>query len=262
MLWYVLSGFIAVLKPLKELKALFPNVDIGTVLFAKKTTELGSAEVRTFLSGNLLWIGLGIVALFVVAFVFVKIVKAAKASGGAGGGGSGQSGGMGWIWRGIGIAVFFLLVALVAKVFMAFNDDHSARVKHNSHEARMYEDLRAATRATEAAARAQAAAVRQVATATPTPSAPSMEIWRGLWNPQKYPITLSTNLSVRIPRPADFSIRVDPPGLPYEFWANGRYVKRTAVPLMGIPPGTTNVQFRITSPTPTNVVVIVGREVN
>ena len=156
-------------------------------------------------------------------------------------------------------AVIILCLPWAYKHVRGAHEEHNGRIASQMEEKRTYETMRATSRATEAAAR-KLAALQQTA-AVATRPAPTEEIWHGLVNPQKYPITLSTTISERIPRPAGFSTRMEPSGLPYELWANGVLLPKTPGVSTGIPIGTTYVQYRWTNPTPTNVVVGVGREV-
>ena len=165
-----------------------------------------------------------------------------------------------WIGAVIAVAVVFLIAYLVVKLLKQAKAPAGVAATATGGSGKGGSFVGMATMAaTEAAAR-KLAALQQTA-AVATRPAPTEEIWHGLVNPQKYPITLSTTISERIPRPAGFSTRMEPSGLPYELWANGVLLPKTPGVSTGIPIGTTYVQYRWTNPTPTNVVVGVGREV-
>ena len=205
------------------------------------------------------WIGL-LVAFVVICIFWMWRKKTAKAPAGAGGssGRSSSGSGTGWLGMAVMLAICFLCLAWGYKHVVGAHEEHNGRIASQLEEKRTYETMRATMRTAEEAARKAAAAIRQT---TAVATTPQPEVWCGLISPQKYSISLSTNLSERIPRPAGCSTHMEPSGLPYEFWVNGAKIQRIPCVPTGIPVGTTYVQYRWTNSYSTIVVVGVGREI-
>lgn len=243
----------------------FPALNPFSYYFGTTAKELTFGGVVTAVDTHWkwdkpgVWIAVAVAAL--LAYILIRIFR--KAPAGAGGSpgsssqGSSRSWGTGWLGKAVMVAVMLLCLAWGYKHVRGAHEEHNARIASQLNEARTYETMRATLRATAETARKAAAAAVPQTTIAATP--PQPEIWQGLKNPQKYPLTLSTNLSERIPRPEGFSTRVEPQ-LRAEFWANGVRVPEIPGMPTPIPPGTTYVQYRWTNSFPTNVVVGVGRE--
>src|SRR3989338_3659137 len=201
------------------------------------------------------WIGL-LVAFIVICLFWMWRKKTAKPPAAATTEMGGKRERGGWLGMTAMIAFCVFCVGMIAMKAIEFHSGHNARVASQLEEKRTYEVMRTTMRAAEEAARKAAAAIRQT---TAVATTPQPEVWRGLRNPQKYPITLRTTLCNPIPLPEGFSTRVEPQ-VQAEFWANGVRVPEIPGVPTPIPSGTTYVQYRWTNSYSTNVVVGVGRE--
>lgn len=255
MAWWILASVFPKLNPV----AYFFKKAAAEITFGDIAEKTGTWDKPSF------WIW--VVAVALLAYLAVRLFKKAIAPAGAGDRstatvsareGGGQRGN--WLGKAFGVVGFLLCVGLLALItlrIMEWDARRGARIDASMREARLYEEARAAIRTTSSL-------VAQVKTEQAKAQAPApapTEIWYGLVNPRKYRVTLSTNLSEKVPRPEGFSTRTEPRGLRYELWANGKLVPQVERGQTDFPPGTTFIQYRWTNQTPIVMTVGVGKEV-